>query len=84
MKLMYFFFLFSFQPIFCEMLYALLEYTKTVKFMWMFVEGLYLHNMIAVAFFSGRPNYLVFYSLGWGQWPQVQGSFFKIASTQLV
>ncbi|XP_076461804.1 PDF receptor-like isoform X2 [Babylonia areolata] len=53
-------------PIFCEMLYALLEYTKTVKFMWMFVEGLYLHNMIAVAFFNGKPNYLLFYSLGWG------------------
>ncbi|XP_070211593.1 PDF receptor-like [Littorina saxatilis] len=53
-------------PIFCEALYALQEYTKTVKFMWMFVEGLYLHNMIAVAFFSGKPNYLVYYSLGWG------------------
>ncbi|XP_025095662.1 PDF receptor-like [Pomacea canaliculata] len=53
-------------PVFCEILYSLLEYTKTVKFMWMFVEGLYLHNMIAVAFFSGKPNYVLFYSLGWG------------------
>ncbi|PVD30919.1 hypothetical protein C0Q70_10194 [Pomacea canaliculata] len=52
-------------PVFCEILYSLLEYTKTVKFMWMFVEGLYLHNMIAVAFFSGKPNYVLFYSLGW-------------------
>ncbi|XP_059148370.1 PDF receptor-like [Physella acuta] len=53
-------------PIFCEVLYSLLEYTKTVKFMWMFIEGIYLHNMIAVSVFSGKPNYIVFYSIGWG------------------
>ncbi|CAL1528814.1 unnamed protein product [Lymnaea stagnalis] len=53
-------------PIFCEILYSLLEYTKTVKFMWMFIEGIYLHNMIAVSVFSGKPNYIVFYSIGWG------------------
>ncbi|XP_012946848.1 PDF receptor [Aplysia californica] len=52
--------------IFCEILYSLVEYTKTVKFMWMFIEGLYLHNMIAVSVFSGKPNYKVFYSIGWG------------------
>ncbi|KAK0044931.1 PDF receptor, partial [Biomphalaria pfeifferi] len=53
-------------PIFCEILYSLLEYTKTVKFMWMFVEGIYLHNMIAVSVFSGKPNYVIFYTIGWG------------------
>ncbi|KAH9518352.1 hypothetical protein Btru_016506 [Bulinus truncatus] len=53
-------------PIFCEILYSLLEYTKTVKFMWMFIEGIYLHNMIAVSVFSGKPNYVVFYTIGWG------------------
>ena len=58
---------FSLQPVFCEILYALLEYTKTVKFMWMFIEGLYLHNMIAVSVFSGKPNYAIFYAMGWGK-----------------
>ncbi|XP_071157855.1 PDF receptor-like isoform X2 [Mytilus edulis] len=53
-------------PVFCEALYALLEYTKTVQFMWMLIEGLFLHNMIAVSVFSGKPNYLIFYLLGWG------------------
>ncbi|BFY97277.1 hypothetical protein BsWGS_00317 [Bradybaena similaris] len=54
------------KPIFCEMMYSLIEYTKTVKFMWMFIEGIYLHNMIAVSVFSGKPNYIIFYSIGWG------------------
>ncbi|XP_021374228.1 PDF receptor-like [Mizuhopecten yessoensis] len=53
-------------PVLCEFLYAMIEYTKTVQFMWMLIEGLYLHNMIAVSVFSGRPNYIVFYLMGWG------------------
>lgn len=35
--------------------------------MWMFVEGIHLHNIIAVSFFSGKPNYFVYYVLGWGK-----------------
>ncbi|XP_064647361.1 PDF receptor-like isoform X7 [Lineus longissimus] len=50
----------------CEMLYTLMEYSKTVKFMWMLIEGIYLHNMIAISVFSGRPNYILYYSIGWG------------------
>ncbi|KAH3715019.1 hypothetical protein DPMN_057722 [Dreissena polymorpha] len=46
--------------------YALLEYTKTVQFMWMLIEGMYLHNQIAVSVFSKKANYVVFYSMGWG------------------
>jgi hypothetical protein len=34
------------QPILCEASYVLLEYARTAMFMWMFIEGLYLHNMI--------------------------------------
>ncbi|XP_061180385.1 PDF receptor-like [Saccostrea echinata] len=53
-------------PTFCETIYTLLEYTVSVQFMWMFVEGIHLHNIIAVSFFSGKPNYFVYYILGWG------------------
>ncbi|KAL3831653.1 hypothetical protein ACJMK2_023381 [Sinanodonta woodiana] len=53
-------------PVLCETLYSLLEYTKTVTFMWMLIEGVYLHNMIAVSVFSKKPNYVVFYAAGWG------------------
>ncbi|XP_048754972.2 PDF receptor-like [Ostrea edulis] len=52
-------------PTFCETIYTLLEYTESVQFMWMFVEGIHLHNIIAVSFFSGKPNYFVYYVLGW-------------------
>lgn len=53
-------------PTLCKSIYSLLEYTKTVCFMWMFIEGFYLHNMIVVSVFSGNPNYLFYYFLGWG------------------
>ncbi|ESO82489.1 hypothetical protein LOTGIDRAFT_134519, partial [Lottia gigantea] len=53
-------------PVFCEVVYALIEYTKTVKFMWMFIEGFYLHNLIVVSVFTGRPSYPLYYFLGWG------------------
>nr|QKL20129.1 pigment-dispersing factor receptor [Euperipatoides rowelli] len=52
--------------ILCEAFYALLEYARTAMFMWMFIEGLYLHNMIAVAVFTSKPNYWVYYLIGWG------------------
>lgn len=35
--------------------------------MWMLVEGIHLHNIIAVSFFSGKPNYIFYYILGWGK-----------------
>jgi hypothetical protein len=44
------------QPVLCEASYVLLEYARTAMFMWMFIEGLYLHNMItgeATVFFLG-------------------------------
>ena len=56
-----------FQPTFCETIYTLLEYTESVQFMWMLVEGIHLHNIIAVSFFSGKPNYVFYYILGWGK-----------------
>ncbi|XP_052826307.1 PDF receptor isoform X2 [Octopus bimaculoides] len=53
-------------PSLCKTVYSLLEYSKTVCFMWMFLEGFYLHNMIVVSVFSGNPNYKLYYLLGWG------------------
>ncbi|KAG1663004.1 PDF receptor [Nymphon striatum] len=32
----------------CEFFYVFLEYVKTVMFMWFLVEGLYLHQLVAV------------------------------------
>ncbi len=47
-------FVFPFQEYLCESFYILLEYARTSMFLWMFVEGLYLHNMITVAVFQER------------------------------
>lgn len=38
--------MFMLQQGLCEASYVLLEYARTAMFMWMFIEGLYLHNMI--------------------------------------
>lgn len=54
------------QPYLCEASYVLLEYARTAMFMWMFIEGLYLHNMITVAVFQGNFPLLFFSLLGWG------------------
>ncbi|KAJ8313895.1 hypothetical protein KUTeg_008456, partial [Tegillarca granosa] len=73
-------------PVFCELFYALLEYTKTVQFMWMLIEGLFLHNLIAISVFSARPNYLIFYALGWGKcwFPYYFMSYYWIIETPRV
>ncbi|CAH0557810.1 unnamed protein product [Brassicogethes aeneus] len=44
---------------------ALLEYTRTAMFMWMFIEGLYLHNMIAVTVFQEYTYIKLYFYLGW-------------------
>lgn len=59
-------FLLPFQPYLCEASYVLLEYARTAMFMWMFIEGLYLHNMVTVAVFQGSFPIVFFSLLGWG------------------
>ncbi|XP_022919237.1 PDF receptor isoform X2 [Onthophagus taurus] len=50
----------------CEACIILLEYTKTAMFMWMFIEGLYLHNVITVAVFQEHFYIKLYFYLGWG------------------
>ncbi|XP_061397751.1 PDF receptor [Musca vetustissima] len=50
----------------CETSYILLEYAKTAMFMWMFIEGWYLHNMVTVSVFQGRFPYKLYSIVGWG------------------
>lgn len=43
----------------------MLEYAKTAMFMWMFIEGLYLHNMITVTVFQEYTYIKVYCYIGW-------------------
>uniref|UniRef100_A0A182FR52 G-protein coupled receptors family 2 profile 2 domain-containing protein n=1 Tax=Anopheles albimanus TaxID=7167 RepID=A0A182FR52_ANOAL len=53
-------------PFLCEASYVLLEYARTCMFMWMFIEGLYLHNVVTVTVFQGRFPHTVYAAVGWG------------------
>ncbi|KOX73369.1 PDF receptor [Melipona quadrifasciata] len=53
-------------PVLCEASYALLEYAKTAMFMWMFIEGLFLHNMVTVTVFQENSYYRIYRFVGWG------------------
>ncbi|XP_042234689.1 PDF receptor-like [Homarus americanus] len=53
-------------PMLCEASYVLLEYARTAMFMWMFIEGLYLHNKITVTVFHHKFYYSVYHAVGWG------------------
>ncbi|ODN06147.1 PDF receptor [Orchesella cincta] len=55
----------STRPYLCEASYISLEYARTAMFMWMFVEGLFLHNMITVTVFEERLSPIVYPMVGW-------------------
>ncbi|XP_046669176.1 PDF receptor isoform X1 [Homalodisca vitripennis] len=50
----------------CEASYVLLEYARTAMFMWMFIEGLYLHNMVTVTVFQEKSYIPMYTAIGWG------------------
>lgn len=54
------------QPYLCEGSYVLLEYARTAMFMWMFIEGHYLNNVVTATVFQGRFPHLLYTVLGWG------------------
>lgn len=47
-------------------MYVLLEYARTAMFLWMFIEGLYLHNVVTVTVFQGRFPHTIYAVVGWG------------------
>ncbi|XP_031635133.1 PDF receptor isoform X2 [Contarinia nasturtii] len=55
-------------PYLCESSYIFLEYARTAMFMWMFIEGLYLHNVVTVTVFAfqGQFPHTFYAILGWG------------------
>lgn len=50
----------------CKLLNALLRYTQTSNYFWMFCEGFYLHRLIVHAFKVPK-GLLGYYVMGWGK-----------------
>ncbi|XP_062559020.1 PDF receptor isoform X2 [Armigeres subalbatus] len=70
-------------PYLCEASYILLEYARTCMFMWMFIEGLYLHNVVTVTVFQGRFPHTLYAMLGWGS-PVALTAIWAVTTAQYV
>ena len=54
------------QAVICQLLICGVEFSKTVMFAWMFVEGVHLHNRVIVIVFVTKPNYTAYNIVAWG------------------
>ena len=59
--------LYSFQHWECKSLITFFMYALVCNYMWIFVEGLYLHMLIFVSVFSERSSVKSYICFGWGK-----------------
>lgn len=53
------------QPYICEACYFFLEYAITAMFCWMFIEGIYLHSVVATNILKDFIGYRQYLVIGW-------------------
>lgn len=51
----------------CRFVHLGLRFAILSNVFWMFVEGIYLHNRIAICVFRNEANMKLFYFMGWGK-----------------
>jgi len=54
------------QDVVCKSLTALRQYLAVANTAWMFVEGLYLHQRVAVSVFNTTHRFYLYHAIGWG------------------
>ena len=57
-----------FQDWLCKAINCIYLYTFVANILWMLVEGLFLHNRIAVTVFHTEAPFKIFYFIGWGKY----------------
>jgi len=55
------------QIVICQLLICGVEFTKTVMFSWIFIEGLHIHSRLVLDVFVTIPNYLAYHAIAWGR-----------------